>query len=86
MIEDLPSCPQDAACCSMLIHGDLLYVGTSNGVDASHDKMLYPLAPSLIVLDKRTGRLVAADDEKIGTRLFHGSGRRPSLARSAGRR
>ena len=40
-----------------------------------------PQAPSLIVLDKHTGRLVAQDDEQIGTRLLHGQFSSPSLAR-----
>jgi hypothetical protein len=41
------------------IHGDLLYVNTSNGVEWTHSKVVNPAAPSLIVLDKRTGKLVA---------------------------
>ena len=79
MIDDLPVWPQDASNCSPLVHGDFLYVCTSNGVDRSHDRLPFPLAPSLIVLDKRTGRLVAKDDEKIGTRTFHGHWSNPSL-------
>jgi outer membrane protein assembly factor BamB len=79
MIGALPVWPQDAANCSILVHGDFLYVCTSNGVDRSHDRLPYPLAPSLIVLDKKTGRLVAKDDEKIGTRTFHGHWSNPSL-------
>ena len=71
--------------CSVLVHGDLVYVCTSNGVDRSHDRVPRPLAPSLIVLDKKTGRLVADDDEKIGTRLFHGQWSSPSLAVVGGR-
>ena len=31
------------------------------------------------MLDKKTGRLVASDDERIGTRLFHGQWSSPSL-------
>jgi len=81
MIAELPVWPQDAANCSVVIHGDLVYVCTSNGVDASHDRLPYPLAPTLIALDKRTGRLVAKDDEKIGTRTFHGNWSNPSLGR-----
>lgn len=79
MIAELPCLPQDAANCSILIHGDGLYVCTSNGVDKSHDVVPFPQAPSLIVLDKHTGRLVATDDEKMGTRLFHGLWSNPSL-------
>jgi len=85
MIAELPVWPQDAANCSILVHGDFLYVCTSNGVDRSHDRLPYPLAPSLIVLDKRTGRLVAKDNEKIGTRTFHGQWSNPSLGCVGGR-
>ena len=85
MIGRLPVRPQDVASSSVLIHGEFLYVCTSNGVDKTHDKVTLPLAPSLIVLDKRTGRLVAADDEKIGTRLFHGLWSSPSLGRVGGK-
>jgi outer membrane protein assembly factor BamB len=79
IIHDLGVWCQDAANCSILVHGDFLYVCTSNGVDRSHTRVPRPLAPSLIVLDKKTGRLVAADDERIGTRLFHGQWSSPSL-------
>ena len=84
-ITALPCCPQDASCSAVLVHGDYLYVGTSNGVDQSHDKVPFPLAPSLIVLDKKTGRLVGADDEKIGTRLFHGQWSSPTLGKVGGK-
>jgi outer membrane protein assembly factor BamB len=79
MIDEGLSWPQDAANCSIVVHGDLVYVCTANGVDKSHDKVPLPLAPSLIVLEKKTGRLVGVDDEKIGTRLFHGQWCSPSL-------
>jgi len=79
MISGVPSWPQDASNCSVLIYGDLIYVGTSNGVDRSHDNVPYPKSPSLIVLDKNTGRLVAKDDENIGKRLFHGQWSSPAM-------
>ena len=79
IIHDLDIWCQDAANCSVLVHGDFLYVCTSNGVDRSHIRVPRPLAPSLIVVDKRTGRFVAGDDERIGTRLFHGQWSSPSL-------
>jgi outer membrane protein assembly factor BamB len=75
--------PHDASNCSPLVYGDYVYVCTGNGVDGeSHPA---PLAPSLIVLDKRTGRLVAHDDEKIGQRVFHGQWSSPSLGIVNGR-
>lgn len=78
MIAELPVWPQDASSGAVLILGDHLYVNTSNGVDRSHYKVPYPQAPSLIVLDKTTGRLVAKDDERIGERLFHGQWSSPA--------
>jgi outer membrane protein assembly factor BamB len=41
--------------------------------------------PSLVVLDKRTGRLVARDDEKIGQRMFHCNWSSPSCGEVNGR-
>lgn len=79
-IKELPCWPQDASSSAVLVHGNYLYVGTSNGVDNSHRKVPYPDAPSLIVLDKRTGRLAAQDNEKIGRTLFHGQWSSPCLA------
>jgi len=85
MFGQLPVQPHDASCCSVLVHGDLVYVCTANGMEIGGGRVPLPLAPSLIVLDKRTGRLVAQDDEKIGTRLFHGQWSSPSLGTVGGR-
>ena len=70
MLNKLPVFPHDAACCSPLVYGDFVYVCTANGVDDGKRPM--PLAPTVIVLDKKTGQLVAKDDEMIGSRVFHG--------------
>ena len=77
MIRELPVFPHDASTARVLVHGDVFYVGTANGVD--DDCTPVPAGPSLIALDKQTGRLVAYDDEKIGTRVFHGQWSSPSL-------
>lgn len=79
MIKELPCWPQDASSSAVLIYDNYLYVGTSNGVDNSHRNVPYPDTPSLIVLDKKTGRLVAQDNEKIGHTLFHGQWSSPCL-------
>lgn len=87
MMNRLPVHPHDAANCSILVDGDLLYICTSNGVTRGTDKSVpLPLAPSLIVMDKKTGRVVAKDDEKIGTRLYHGQWSSPCLAQTGQRR
>lgn len=86
MISALPSAPHDATNCNVLVHGDYVYVCTSNGVhrDPAEPNPM-PDAPTLIVLHKRTGRLVATDDERIGWRVYHGQWSSPSLGRVGGR-
>ncbi len=84
-VEELGVCPHDAASCSALIVGDMLYTGTSNGIDKPHKTIISPLAPSLIVLDKNTGRVVATDNEKIGTRIYHTQWASPSSAEVGGK-
>lgn len=71
LVEELGVCPHDVASCSLLIDGRFVYTETSNGVDRPHDKCLRPEAPSFICLDAETGRLLAADDEKMGRRMWH---------------
>jgi outer membrane protein assembly factor BamB len=71
--------PHDSAHGSMLIDGDFLYVNTSNGVDNTHKRIRCPDGPSLIVLDKKTGQLVARDYEDIGPRIFHSTWSTPAM-------
>jgi len=78
--------PHDSACASILIDGPHLYLNTSNGVDRVHSGIPSPDAPSLIVLDKQTGRLVARDGEHIGPRIFHCTWSSPSLGVVNGQR
>ena len=87
MIADkrIQSRPHDAADCSVLILGDLLYVSPCNGIDAKNRRVIHPNAPNLIAVDKRTGRLVARDHTQIGSRIFHGSWSSPSTGRVGGR-
>ncbi len=58
MISDYQVYPHNMATCSPVIHGDLLYVMTSNGIDEAHEKVPSPNAPSLLVLNKSTGEVV----------------------------
>lgn len=73
--------PHNASSCSIQLQGDLLYVNTANGVEWTHSRVLHPEAPSLIVLDKRTGKLVARDDFQIGADVTHGQWSSVSTAR-----
>jgi len=69
----------DSAHCSVLVHGDLLYINTSSGLNGEHNRVRVPDKPSLIVLDKHTGRLVAQENEGIGPRIFHSTWSSPAL-------
>ncbi len=77
--------PHDAAHSSIMIRGPHLYVNSGTGVDNTHRKIRTPDAPSLLVLDKATGALLARDDEKIAPNIFHCTWSSPSLGRVAGR-
>ena len=75
----------DAAHSSILIRGDHLYLNTGTGVDNTHKKVRTPDAPSLVVLDKATGRLLARDREGIAPAIFHSTWSSPSVATIGGR-
>ncbi|MCX6996230.1 MAG: PQQ-binding-like beta-propeller repeat protein [Kiritimatiellaeota bacterium] len=85
-MKELDVWPQDATDCSPVVDGQYVYIGTSNGVDKGHKKLPAPLAPTLVVLDRLTGQLVATDDAQIGTRTFHGNWSSPSLVTVNGRK
>lgn len=76
----------DAAHCSILVDGDLLYLCTSVGVSDDHRSLVTPEAPSLIVLDKNTGRPVATDTEKMGRNTIHCTWSSPALGTIGDRR
>ena len=90
---DVGARPADLFSSSVLVHGDLLYVCTSNGVDQNWRASKYPNpvsipnpdGPSLIVLDKAAGRLVARDGERIGPGIYQGQWSSPALGRAGGR-
>lgn len=85
MLKELDIVPHDVCGSTLLLCDGLLYACTSNGLDDRHDKVPRPLAPSLIVLDPKSGRLVARDDERIGQRLFHCNWSSPLAGRVNGR-
>jgi outer membrane protein assembly factor BamB len=87
--------PSDACNGSPLIDGDLLYVTTSNGVDRiiqvpiekdAARRCSAPNAPTLIVLDKRTGRFLAKDTAPTAANMLHGQWSSPSMGTVQGRK
>ncbi len=79
MIREVGVVPHDVCGSSPVLHGDFLYVGTTNGVDHTHAKVANPSAPSVIVLHKETGKLVATDGTTIGDRTMHGQWSSPRV-------
>jgi outer membrane protein assembly factor BamB len=75
----------DAAHSSILIRSEQLYLNSGTGVDNTHKKIRTPDAPSLVVLDKRTGRYLARDEERIGPNIFHCTWAPPSMGVMDGR-
>ncbi|HAV60765.1 MAG TPA: pyrrolo-quinoline quinone [Verrucomicrobiales bacterium] len=85
MVEGAGIWPHDGAHSSVLIRGDHLYLNTATGVDNTHRRIRTPDAPSLIVLDKRTGRLLGREREGIAPFIFHNTWSAPSMAKVDGR-
>jgi outer membrane protein assembly factor BamB len=75
----------DTSYCSPLIVGDFIYVNTSNGVDMTHKKIRKPDAPSLVVLEKKTGRIVAKDVERMGPQVIHATWSSPAIGKVGGK-
>ncbi len=73
MREELGAFPHNVSSCSPLIVGDRVYTATSNGVDWSHTNIPAPLAPSLCVLDKNTGKLLGEEISGVSERVLHAS-------------
>ncbi len=62
--------PHNLACCCPLVVGDVVYVVTTNGVDEGHVNIPSPDAPSVLALDKRTGKLLWSD-KSPGKNILH---------------
>ena len=64
---------------SPLVVGDFIYINSCNGVDMTHKKIRKPDAPSLVVLEKKTGRVVAKDVEHMGPQVIHATWSSPAI-------
>jgi outer membrane protein assembly factor BamB len=78
--------PHDGVHVSIFIDGKYLYFNTSNGLDNTHRRVRCPDGPSLMVMDKETGKVVARDYEGIGPMIFHATWSGPSLGVVNGRK
>jgi outer membrane protein assembly factor BamB len=78
--------PHDSTHCSVLLDGPYLYINTSNGLNSQHTGVDKPEAPSLVVVDKATGRLMAREREGMSARIFHCTWSSPALGEVDGHR
>ncbi len=78
--------PHDSCHCSVLVDGPYLYLNTNNGLNSKHETIEKPDGPSLVVVDKATGRLIAQEREWIGRKTFHSTWSSPALAEIGGQR
>jgi outer membrane protein assembly factor BamB len=62
-----------------LIVGDLVYALTGNGVDANTGKLPRPKAPSLVAVNKKTGKLVWSNSMP-GAKVMRGQWSNPTAA------
>lgn len=80
MMEEVGSQPHNMSNSSPVIYGDLLFICTSNGQDESHVNIPSPKAPSLIALDKNTGKKIW-EDNSVEDRILHGQWSSPTVAK-----
>jgi outer membrane protein assembly factor BamB len=80
MIEEVGSSPHNMSNSSPVSYGDLILVGTANGQDESHVHVPSPRAPSMIAVNKNTGKLVW-EVNNVGERILHGQWSSPSVGK-----
>src|SRR3984893_4540639 len=80
MIEEVGSSPHNMSNSSPVAYGDLIFVGTANGQDESHVHVPSPRAPSMIAVNKNTGKLVW-EVNNVGERILHGQWSSPAVGK-----
>jgi outer membrane protein assembly factor BamB len=77
MMKELGVLQHNMASCSITAAGDLLFVCTSNGVDADHTGVPAPEAPSFLAIHKNTHE-IAWTDASPGANILHGQWSSPA--------
>jgi outer membrane protein assembly factor BamB len=78
MIEEVGASPHNMANSSPVSHGDLIFVSTSNGQDESHVNVPSPRAPSMVAVNKKTGKL-EWEVNNVGDKILHGQWSSPAV-------
>ncbi|MEM7456313.1 MAG: PQQ-binding-like beta-propeller repeat protein [Planctomycetota bacterium] len=79
LINELGVFPHNISHCNVEVDSEFVYVKTSNGVNESHRYLPAPDAPSFVVLDRTSGKLIWHDNSP-GESIMHGSWGSPRLA------
>jgi outer membrane protein assembly factor BamB len=80
MIEEVGNYPHNMSNSSPLIWHNLLIVSTANGQDETHNHVPSPRAPSVIALDKTTGKEVYELND-VGEHILHGQWSTPAVGK-----
>src|SRR6202047_5101770 len=80
MIEEVGSAPHNMSNLSAVAYVDLIFVGTAHGQDQSHVHIPSPRAPSMIAVNKKTGKL-AWEVNNVAERILHGQWSSPSVGK-----
>jgi outer membrane protein assembly factor BamB len=80
MIEEVGASPHNMANSSPVSYGDLIYVSTANGQDESHVHIPSPRAPSMVAVNKKTGKL-EWEVNNVGERILHGQWSSPAVGK-----
>ena len=83
MIKELGVSPRNQANSSPVSFGDLVIAGTSNGQDENRQRVPAPRAPSMIAVDKKTGKL-AWQVNSVGDKILDGQWSSPAVATAGG--
>lgn len=78
MMEEVGTFPHNLANCSPVSDSELLYCSTGNGQDESHVNVPSPKAPSIIALNRVSGKLVW-EDNSVGENILHGQWSTPAV-------
>lgn len=78
MIEELGVFPHNLATSSPVIHGDLVFLVTSNGVAEDHIEVPSPRAPCFLAVNKNTGE-VAWEHNQPFDAILHGQWGSPAI-------
>jgi len=78
MMEEVGAFPHNLANCSPVADAELLYCSTGNGQDESHVNVPSPKAPSIIALNRISGKLVW-EDNSVGENILHGQWSTPAV-------